>query len=87
MNFVSKKPISTVILEGFIVGISLIFLVTFVDYLISLIHPFKFNLFQQLINFEFHYLLVFFITGLLFHLIFEYTGLNLWYSLEYCKLN
>jgi hypothetical protein len=27
-----------------------------------------------------------FITAFLFHIIFEIIGLNLWYSLEYCKL-
>ena len=30
--------------------------------------------------------LIFFISGFLFHFIFEYLEINKWYSLEYCKL-
>jgi hypothetical protein len=74
----SKKPFTLVITEAVIVGL---FLVGFVkltkDYILQYIP----DLSGQKETIE-----LFIIAGFLFHIGFEYTGINLWYSKEYCKL-
>lgn len=74
----SKKPFTLVITEAIIVGL---FLVGFVKLTKDYILPHTPNLTGQKDLFE-----LFIIAGALFHIIFEYTGVNLWYSREYCKL-
>ncbi len=74
---VSKKDVSLVITEAVIVGVSLIILFMGVDYLSQYIPDFTNTnkLWEKL-----------FIAGFIFHLFFEYTGINLWYALKYCGL-
>jgi Kef-type K+ transport system membrane component KefB len=75
---VSNKNILTVLLEATVVGSLLILLVKFVrNYLLQYIPD---------ISGDKSSIEAIFLAGFLFHLIFEYTGLNLWYSKEYCKL-
>lgn len=75
---ISLKPFKLVLTEAIIVGI---FLIGFVKLVKDYILPHIPNLSGQKENIE-----LFFIAGFLFHLVFEYTGVNLWYSREYCKL-
>ena len=65
------KSILYVSLEASIVGALLILIYKLINLL-----------FSKFISNE----LVIFISGFLFHFIFEFTGLNRMYSLEYCKL-
>jgi hypothetical protein len=78
MNNLSLKPLTLVITEAIIVGL---FLIGFVKIVKEYILPHTPNLSGQKENIE-----LFFIAGFIFHLVFEYTGVNLWYSREYCKL-
>jgi hypothetical protein len=78
LSSVSKKSVVTVLFEAIIVGIVLVLLV----YLLR-------TLFYQYIpniSGNKQYIELLFIAGALFHIIFEYTGLNMWHSKEYCKL-
>ena len=74
----SKKQFTLVLTEAIIVGI---FLVGFVKLTKDYILPKIPNLSGQPENIE-----LYIIAGFLFHIAFEYTGINLWYSKEYCKL-
>ena len=77
MNLSAKSYIQ-VIIEASVVGICLILLVKLVkDYLLQYIPDLSGN--KNTIE-------LFFIAGFLFHILFEYSGLNMWYSKEYCKL-
>jgi hypothetical protein len=74
---VSKKAINQVILESTIVGLLLIGIIKLVnDYLLKYIPNITGNKNIELL----------FVSGFLFHIICEYTGVNIWYSKEYCKL-
>lgn len=74
---VSKKEIKTVIIEALVVGSLLIGIVKLVnDYLLKYIPNITGNKNIELL----------FVSGFLFHIICEYTGINMWYSKEYCKL-
>lgn len=74
---VSKKEIKSVIIEAIVVGLLLIGVVKLVnDYLLKYIPDITGNKNIELL----------FVSGFLFHIICEYTGVNMWYSLEYCKL-
>ena len=76
LSQVSKKTVFQVVIEATIVGLLLIFFIHFTYYFKSMI-PDMFG--QKDIE-------VYFIAGFLFHMVFEFTGINLWYSKEYCKL-
>jgi hypothetical protein len=64
------KNVITIIKESIFVGIILVVLYELYEYLWITTN--------KMINL--------FIVGALFHIICEYTGLNVWYSLEYCKM-
>lgn len=69
-----SKTILTVTIEAVIVGLLLVLIQQIVKKF------YKFNItFHKDIE-------ILFITGLLFHLVFEFTGVNLWYAKKYCKL-
>jgi len=74
MEKYSLKTFSTVITESIIVGIGLIVLYYLIDYSL------------QFLNYKFPQYIVLFVSGFIFHILCEYTGINLWYSKEYCKL-
>jgi di/tricarboxylate transporter len=69
----SSKTIGLVFVEASVVGIFLILLVYIVKQFEKYL-PIKSEI------------LILFLAGFLFHSIFEYTGVNAWYSKEYCKL-
>lgn len=78
MNQLSMKPLTLVLTEAIVVGL---FLIGFVKLVKTYILPQIPNISGQPENIE-----LYFIAGFLFHIVFEYTGVNLWYSREYCKL-
>ena len=73
----SRKELKTVIFEAIVVGILLIIIFKLVNYYLFDYIP---NITVSK-NIE-----LLFISGFLFHIICEYTGVNIWYSKEYCKL-
>lgn len=72
-----NKSIKTVSIEAFIVGVLLtvLFAIT-----LAILMP----LLQK--NHMIHMLLSVFISGGLFHIICEYTDINVWYSKQYCDI-
>lgn len=74
---VSNKSVGLVLLEAFIVGVGLII----VQYVISKVG--RLNI-VDFMNKE--YIIFVFVSGVIFHVGFEYTGVNMWYAKEYCKL-
>lgn len=77
MDQLSKKPILTIFTEATVVGICLILFVQIVKYFEDKIPNFS----GKRGEYE-----IYFIAGFLFHVIAEWSGVNLWYSKEYCKL-
>ena len=75
---VSKKSIGLVIMEASVVGVCLILLV-------YLVKQYIINMVPDISGYKYD-IELFFIVGFLFHVLFEYSGINLWYSVEYCKL-
>ncbi len=74
----SQKKLSSVLIESTVVGVSLAVLVKLVkNFVLQYIPDISGN--KEGIE-----LLV--TVGFLFHMICEYTGVNLWYAKEYCKL-
>jgi hypothetical protein len=73
----SAKPVSLIAIEASVVGICLIMLV----YILKNFMTYIPNLSGKREDIEF-----LFVVGVIFHVMFEYTGINLWYSKEYCKL-
>ena len=80
----SFKPISTILIESFVVGILLIVVYQGVEALFftnipaDQVHPASLNKKNQ------YYML--FLAGALFHIICEYSGINVWYVKEYNKI-
>lgn len=75
---ITKKTINLILIEAIVVGITL---VGFIYITQNYILPYIPNLPKQQET-----MALYFISGSLFHIIFEYTGINLWYAKEYCKL-
>ncbi len=73
-----KKSFTLVLTEAIIVGA---FLIGFVKIVKDYILPRIPNLSGYKNDIE-----LYLIAGILFHIAFEYSGINLWYSKEYCKL-
>lgn len=72
----SSKSLNLVLLEASVVGIGLVVLVYILKQLDAYIPDlFGYKEIQTL-----------FIAGALFHILYEYTGINAWYAKEYCKL-
>lgn len=73
----SAKPVSLIAIEASVVGICLILIVYILKNFMTYIPNFSGK--REDIEFLF-------VVGVIFHVMFEYTGINLWYSKEYCKL-
>lgn len=71
----SLKAISTLLIEATVVGICLIVSYAVIDYF-----------YKKYIKFNVSQYVTLFTSVFILHIIYEYTGLNLWYSKEYCKL-
>ena len=81
----TPKKFNTVLLEGVVVGILLILFVYVSSYLLKLVGQDNLNLPEICKTWNKHYIMekTIFLSGLLFHLSFEYTGLNKWYVDSY----
>jgi hypothetical protein len=69
----STKPVTTVVIEAIIVGICLLFFT-------KLVESFMIKSSQKI---DMDMIKVIFISGFLFHIVFEYTGINFWYAVNY----
>lgn len=67
---VFKKSIGTLIAEALIVSLVIVLIMLIINKLSPSLHP----------------LYSAFITGIIAHLLFEVSGVNMWYSKEYCKV-
>jgi hypothetical protein len=65
-----NKTIGLVVTEALVVGVGLVILTVIVQGIFG----------------KDKMLTIAFVSGVLFHLLFEMTGLNIWYAREYCKL-
>lgn len=70
------KQIQTILIEAIVVGVSLIFIALFTQKLEKNLPKITGD---PMIDGIFY-------TGCIAHLVFEYSGVNIWYSKEYCKL-
>lgn len=77
LESVSKKEITSVLIEAIVVGVLLVLFTNLLKPYVSYMP----NLSGQPENIE-----LYLITGAVFHIACEYTGLNMWYSKQYCKL-
>jgi len=73
-NFNSFKSVNTILIEAVVVGVGLVILYNIIDFLFAY---FKYPV-QQFV--------LLFLSGFLFHVLCEYTGVNVWYVKEYSKL-
>jgi hypothetical protein len=73
----SAKPVNLIAIEASVVGACLIILVYILKRYVDYIPDFT----GRRSDVE-----LLFVVGFVFHILFEYTGINLWYSKEYCKL-
>lgn len=75
---VSAKPVVTVLVEAVVVGV---LFVAFVHVTLWYVMPLVPNVSGNKGAFE-----LFLVAGFLFHVVSEYTGLNMWYARGYCEL-
>ena len=69
--------------EATIVGFILILIFIFTSCILKCILK---CIYDRKKNHNFHMILSIFISGYLFHLACEYSGLNVWYSKDYCEI-
>lgn len=69
----STKSFITVIIEAFIVGIFLVGFTKLVEMFII----------KSAVKMDIDIIKIIFISGFLFHIVFEYTGINFWYAVNY----
>lgn len=69
------KDVSLVLFEAVVVGVGLILIYEIVKRVVT-----------QIGMKEPSNLVILFVSGAVFHLVCEYTGVNQWYSEKYCKL-
>lgn len=84
MNAVSTKPFTTVLIEACVVGICLIPFAYIAGFIAKQIVS-KPSLPEVCNKWNENYIMEInlFIAGFLFHLVFEYTGINKWYAENY----
>jgi len=70
------KSFSTLLIESIFVGILLVII-------IGLVYGITYNQVNMTLT---NVAIIIFISGALFHLLCEITGINIWYAREYCKL-
>lgn len=70
---ITNKPVTTVIIEALIVGICLLGFTKLVESFII----------TSTVKIDMDMMKVIFLSGFLFHIVFEYTGLNFWYAMNY----
>lgn len=75
----SKKSILNVLFEAIIVGVLLIVIYKILEYI-------KIDEYVNVSEKIDKQIVLLFISGFLFHIICEYTGINIWYVKEYSKL-
>ena len=76
-NYKSSKNI--LLTEAPVVGILLVVLFSLILVLLNFITWFK-------ENHSVHMMLSVFLSGILFHILCEYSGINTWYSKNYCEI-
>ena len=72
MQNVSFKTYSTILIEAIVVGVGLVVLVELL------------KIFNK--NYLKNEMMLLFVAGFIFHVLCEYTGVNVWYAKNYCKL-
>lgn len=66
------KDLGLVLFEAVVVGIGLVILYEIIKMVMSV---------KEKSNY-----IVLFLSGFVFHVLCEYTGVNVWYSLKYCEI-
>lgn len=81
----STKPATTVLSEGIIVGLLLIIFTYVAKFMLQLTNYPKVQLPEICDTWNKHYTMetTLFLAGFLFHLGFEYSGINKWYAKNY----
>jgi H+/gluconate symporter-like permease len=70
----SLKPFSTILIEAVVVGVGLVIVYNITD---------AFMKYMKLTTQQY---VILFLAGFVFHVLAEYSGVNLWYAKQYAKL-